>query len=123
MSNFVMALYVDTLLAFRVRAEILGRRTRQKVPGSFLLLSNLAAVLAEWQARSPSLAGRACHKASWLRRPAFYERAQWQDGRVSARAHIRSREKPANGFQTLLDETGMKEFPTLTQNSTYNRGR
>ena len=118
-----MALYVDTLLAFRVRAEILGRRTRQKVPGSFLLLNNPAPVLAEWQARSPSLAGRACHKAIWPRRPAFYERAHWQDGQVSAHAHIRSREKPANGFQTLSDETGKNEFPTLTQNSTYNRGR
>ena len=104
-----MALYVDTWLAFRVRAEILGRRARQKVPGSFLLLSNLAAVLAEWQARSPSLAGRACHKASWLKRPAFYERTHWQDGRASARGRNDTREKPANGFQTLL--CGQKIHP------------
>lgn len=112
MSDLNMALYVDTLLAFRVRADFLGRRTRQKETGSFLLLDNPAAVLAGWQARRPSQAGRACHRASRLQRPAFYEGADGQDGRGSAGMVNPTMEKPANGFQTLLDEK-MKN-PTLT---------
>lgn len=60
-SVFSMVLYVDTLLAFRARAENLGRRARQNLPGSFSLHLSLAAFLADWQARRAQKEYKACH--------------------------------------------------------------
>lgn len=64
-----MAIYVDTLLAFRVRAENLGRRARQKIAGSFSLHEFGLTVMADWPARSQQKATKACHQtkeADWL---------------------------------------------------------
>ncbi len=80
-----MALYVDILLAFRARAENLGRRARRKMPGSILLLSFLAAIWAEGQARRPEKATRACHQRTWRLLAGFLRARPLAEWRRSAR--------------------------------------